>query len=77
MVPNTIREQLARLDRRDRLLRFCWRFACALAVLLGVLALCCLTDWLIDRRTDTPWNLRVGLLVGQIVLWCGACSFSG
>ncbi len=77
MVPHLIREQLARLDRRDRLLRFSYRFACALAVLLGILALSCLADFLIDRRLDTPWNLRVGLLVGQIVLWSAALAFLG
>lgn len=77
MVPHPIQEQLARLDRRDRWVRFCWRSACALAVLVAALALSCLADWLIDRWTDTPWSLRVGLLVGQIVLGCGALGFLG
>lgn len=72
MVPRIILTQLARLRRRERALGVAWGFSRWLALVLVVLAAACLTDWLIDRRQDTPWNLRVGLLTAQAVLWLAA-----
>src|SRR6266542_1004877 len=72
MVPSTIRKELARLRRRERLLRLAWGAARWLALAVVVLALMCLTDWLIDRVTDTPWALRVLMLGGQAARWVGA-----
>jgi hypothetical protein len=72
MVPRTILTQLARLRRRERTLGVTWGLARFLALVLVVLAAACLSDWLIDRREDTPWNVRVALLIGQAVLWFSA-----
>jgi len=69
MLPASIRHLLNRLAARERLLGFCWVFARGVSLCLVVFALACLTDWLIDRRQDTPWLLRVGLLVAQALLW--------
>jgi hypothetical protein len=68
MVPRTIRRQLARLRGQERRLRLLWGAARWLTLTLTVLALACLTDWLIDRRQDTPWTLRYTLAAGQVVL---------
>ena len=36
------------------------------------LALCCLLDWLIDIRQDTPLGVRRLMFAGQAILWLGA-----
>jgi hypothetical protein len=74
MVPRTILHQLARLRWRERWLRLCWSGARWLAVLAAVLALACLTDWLIDLRRETPLGLRALLFLGQILLWSAALT---
>ncbi len=74
MVPRTIKRGLARLRRRERGLRLAWGAARWLALALAALALCCLTDWVIDRFTDTPWPLRAFMLTAQAGLW-GASAF--
>ncbi|HEV3259717.1 MAG TPA: hypothetical protein VG013_22810 [Gemmataceae bacterium] len=69
MVPRTILRQLSRLRWRERGLRLAWGATRWLAVAVALLAAACLADWLIDRREDTPWALRLGMLVAQAVLW--------
>lgn len=68
MVPTTLLQPLARLRRRERLLALVWGAARWLAVVAGFLAVACLTDWLCDRWDDTPWSVRLGLFVGQLVI---------
>src|SRR5436853_4016167 len=75
MVPSTIRKRLTSLRRRERLLRLIWGAARWVALAVVVLALFCLTDWLIDRVTDTPWLLRWAMFGGQALLWAGAALF--
>ena len=57
---------------RERWLRVSWGLARWLALALAALALCCLTDWLLDRYTETPWGLRAAMLAAQAALWAGA-----
>jgi hypothetical protein len=71
MQPTGILEQLARLRWRERGLRLVWGLCRFVAIGGAVLGLACLTDWWIDRRQDTPWLLRVSMLVLQISLWAG------
>jgi hypothetical protein len=68
MVPRTILRQLARLRGKERRLRFTWGVARWLALSLIVLAVACFTDWFIDRRQETPWELRRGMLLMQVLL---------
>jgi hypothetical protein len=72
MVPQVIRRQLARLRRREFLLRLTWGLARVLALVLVLLALACLTDWVIDRFQETPWSVRVALLAVQVAAAAGA-----
>src|SRR5262249_20154036 len=53
MIPRTIRVNLNRLRRRERLLALAWGAACWLAIVLISLLAACLVDWLIDREIDT------------------------
>src|SRR3989442_475795 len=69
MVPRTILQQLSRLQRRERWLQLTWLAARWLPVLATALVVACLIDWSIDRRRDTPFGLRVGLLAAQALLW--------
>ncbi len=75
MVPATIRKQLGRLRRREKLLRLAWGASRWLALAAAVLALACLTDWLIDRVRDTPWPLRAFMSFFQVGLWATAAFF--
>ncbi len=70
----TIRKQLSRLRRRERLLRLSWGVARWLAVVVAALAVACFTDWLIDRWLDTPLRVRVSLLIGQVLLGAWAAQ---
>src|SRR4051812_20213738 len=72
----TISRLLGRLRRRERLLGFSLSAAYSLAVVFALLVLACLMDWLIDLRRDTPWELRVGLLAVQAVVWLIALVFA-
>jgi hypothetical protein len=72
-----IRQQLNRLRTREHLLQCLWAAARWLPVVILVLALTCLTDWLIDLRRDTPYGLRVALLVGQLLFWSLAVTWIG
>jgi hypothetical protein len=58
MIPRSIKHNLSRLRRRERLVRFAWGAARWLAVVLALLLVCVLTDYLVDRDRDTPWALR-------------------
>jgi hypothetical protein len=68
----TIRTNLSRLRRRERLLALAWGGACWLAVVLAALVLACFVDWLIDCNRDTPWAVRYLLFGVQVVLAAGA-----
>jgi hypothetical protein len=72
MVPRTIKRGLARLRWRERWLRLSWGAVRWLALAFAALALCCLTDWVIDRFADTPWPLRALMLTAQAGLWAAA-----
>src|SRR5689334_20457361 len=68
MVPPTILRQLNRLRGRERLLRLAWGASRWLAVVVAALAVACLIDWWVDRSRDTPYALRVTLVVAQVAL---------
>jgi hypothetical protein len=61
MIPRTIKRNLARLRRRERLIRLAWGVSRWLALVLGLLLFCALTDYAIDRDRDTPWSVRYAL----------------
>jgi hypothetical protein len=65
MVPVSIRNNLAGLRRRERLLTFVWGAACWLSIVLVLLFVCGLVDWLIDRQRDTPRAVRLGMFFAQ------------
>jgi hypothetical protein len=69
MVPRSIRRQLNRLRRRERLLRLTWAAARCVSVFAVVLAVACAIDFYVDLYRDTPRWLRLGLLGGQMILW--------
>jgi hypothetical protein len=77
MVPLTIRRQLRRAQNRENRLRFAWAAARWLVVLVLALVGACLLDFFIDRWRDTPQELRVLLLVGQLLLWSIALTVVG
>lgn len=72
MVPPTIRNNIGRLRRRERLLRFAWGAARWLALVVTLLLLAGLTDWLLDHQEETPWAVRVALFAAQVVAAAGA-----
>jgi hypothetical protein len=75
MVPKTIRRRLAGLRRRELLLRLTWGLARAVALLLVLLGLACLTDWVIDRFQETPPQVRAALLGVQVLAAAAAVLF--
>src|SRR4051794_31873606 len=62
------RRLISSLHRRERLIALAWGLARLMLVVVVALAVACLADWWIDMRRDTPMGLRLGMLVGQIVL---------
>ncbi len=68
MIPATIRQQLARLRGRERLLDLTWGCARWLALAVGLLVLAGLIDWAIDREQDTPEEVRQVLSYGQLAV---------
>jgi hypothetical protein len=62
---------ISSLRRRERLLALAWGAARLVLVVIVALAVACYVDWRVDMRRDTPWALRVGMLVGQIALALG------
>ena len=71
MASKTIRRLLGRLRWRERLLGVSWTGARALCVLFVLLVAACVLDWFIDRRRETPYPLRVGLLAVQAIVAIG------
>lgn len=72
MIPPLIRRQLSALRRRERLLSLVWGLAQAIALAVVAFLWACSVDWLADRIQETPFALRVALLISQAVLW-GIC----
>jgi hypothetical protein len=68
MLPAVISHKLARLRRRERLLELGWGLAQWLALSVGCFLWACSLDWLVDRNQETPWLLRVVLLLGHAVV---------
>jgi hypothetical protein len=75
MVPRSILKQIGKLRRREVVLRFAWGGARWLAIVGALLALACLIDWIVDRDQDTPWALRIGLLLIQIAVAMAAAGW--
>jgi hypothetical protein len=65
MVPPLLLRKLAQLRRRERLLRFVWGAARVVSLVLVALLLACVIDWTVDLWQDTPYELRVGMLIAQ------------
>lgn len=72
---NQLTDQLRRWQHRELGFRLAWAFARWFAIVLAALTLACLADWLIDRRVDTPFALRVLMTIGQIVVALGLGYF--
>lgn len=68
MTPPTILRQLSRLRWRERSLGFTWGVARWLTLAIALLIVCCAADWFVDRFQDTPYPLRVALLVLQLLV---------
>src|SRR5712692_5350177 len=68
MVPVSIRNNLAALRRRERLLIFVWGAARWLSIVLVLLFVCGLVDRLIDRQRDTPRGVRLGMFFVQVAV---------
>lgn len=75
MIPNVIVNKLAELRSGERRLRFFWGAARVFALAGCLLMLAGLTDWLVDRRQETPWNLRALMLLLQIAVGLTAFWF--
>ncbi len=73
MIPRTILNQLAKLQRREMLLRLAWGAARWLTVVIVLLILACTVDYVIDRSDyeETPWELRVAMLAVQLLAAAG------
>lgn len=73
MIPRAITHQLAKLRRRETLLRLSWGVTRWLGVVLCLLVLACLTDYLFDRYgyEDTPTSLRFLMFLAQVVVASG------
>lgn len=69
MTPAPIQRLLDRLRFRERSLALSWLAARGIACCFGLLVVACLLDFVIDRRVETPYPLRVTLLVVQVVTW--------
>src|SRR5437870_1982082 len=65
MVPASIRNNLAGLRTRERLLMLIWGAACWAAIVLVLLLVAASIDWLIDRQRETPMAVRVGMFLVQ------------
>jgi hypothetical protein len=66
MVPPSIRQNLAGLRLRERLVTFVFGAACFLAITVVLLFIACFVDWLIDRNRDTPLFVRASMLFVQL-----------
>lgn len=75
MIPPVIRRQLAALRRRERFLALVWGLTQVVALAVVVFLLACSIDWLADRFQETPFALRVALLIGQAIAWGGLFVF--
>jgi hypothetical protein len=62
----TLLNTLGQAQSQERRYRLAWGIARFLAVVLPLLALCCLVDWAIDRNRETPWLLRLVMTLSQV-----------
>lgn len=67
-VPPILLAKIAALRWRERFLRLTWGAARVAALVLLALLAACAIDWFMDLWDDTPFALRVGLLLGQMAL---------
>ena len=74
-MPAIVNQLLHRLYRREMAQRLTWATARVVAGCLGLLLVCCLIDWWVDRWEDTPQGLRVSLLVIQAIALGGGLVF--
>ncbi len=72
MIPHSILHQLDSLRRCEMRLRLIWGLARWLAVVLVLLLVACGADWLIDRYRDTPFSLRLAMVMGQVIIGVAA-----
>jgi len=63
-----ILQHLARLRRRERLLRLLWAAARWAGLMSAILILACGIDWIVDCRQDTPWIARVSMALVQSMI---------
>lgn len=68
----TLVQALQARRARERLYRLAWGGARCVAVSVVLLAVCCATDWAIDRNRETPFALRVGMTALQVAV-AGYC----
>ena len=68
----TLVQALEARRARERLYRFAWGVARCVAVSAVLLAVCCATDWAIDRNRETPFALRVAMTALQVAV-AGYC----
>jgi hypothetical protein len=74
MLPPIIKRKLSALRWWECSLRLSWGAARWLVLVLALLALACLTDWLIDRFFQTPWAFRVLMFLGQVAIGLAAAA---
>ncbi len=68
----TLVQALEARRARERLYRLAWGVARCVAVSAVLLAVCCATDWAIDRNRETPFALRVAMTALQVAV-AGYC----
>ena len=68
----TLVQALEARRARERLYRFAWGVARCVAASAVLLAVCCATDWAIDRNRETPFALRVAMTALQVAV-AGYC----
>ncbi len=68
----TLVQALEARRARERLYRLAWGVARCAAVSAVLLAVCCTTDWAIDRNRETPFALRVAMTALQVAV-AGYC----
>src|SRR5262245_22083661 len=68
MVPKLIRGKLSSLRWRERGLRFIWRSALWVLIVVLAVAFALAADWLLDLRDEVPRAVRLALVIGEILV---------